>query len=73
MTLLPDTLLSLANQGARLRVDVKRISSNQLNLLAAAVADSGGMLTIVNADSLSSHQAGALVAVGGKRIELDLT
>jgi hypothetical protein len=73
MTLLPDTLLNLANQGASLRVDAKRISQNQLNQLAAAVADAGGTLAIVNASSLSPQQANALVALAGKRLWLDLT
>ena len=41
MTLLPDTLTALANQGASLRVDAKRVSQNQLHQLAAAVADAG--------------------------------
>lgn len=73
MTLLPDTLLTLANQGASLRVDAKRLSQNQLNQLAAAVADAGGTLAITNAASLSPQQANALVALAGKRIWLDLT
>ncbi len=73
MTLLPDSLLALAKQGAHLRVDAKQLSINQINLLAAAVADSGGRISIANADSLNSSQAAALVAVGGKCVELDLT
>jgi hypothetical protein len=52
MSLLPDTLLNLANQGASLRVDAKRLSHNQLNQLAAAVAEAGGTLSITNADTL---------------------
>lgn len=73
MTLLPDTLIQLANQGASLRVDAKRVSINQLNQLAAAVVEAGGTLTLTNANSLTQQQANALVAVGGGRIEFDLT
>lgn len=73
MTLLPDTLISLANQGASLRIDAKRVSQNQLNLLAAAVAEAGGTLSIANASSLTPQQASALVAVAGKRVWFDLS
>lgn len=73
MTLLPDTLLQLANQGATLRVDARNCTPNQLNRLAAAIAESGGRLAIAHAGSLSPQQAQALAVVGGNRIEFDLT
>lgn len=73
MRLLPDTLLNLANQGASLRVDAKRLSHNQLNQLAAATAEAGGTLSITNADTLSPQQANALAAIAGRRVWFDLT
>lgn len=73
MTLLNDTLISLAGQGAALRVSAREISQNQLNQLAAAIAQGGGKLTITQANSLTPQQAASLVAVAGKQVEFDLT
>lgn len=73
MTLLPDTLISLAAQGAALRVSAREISQNQLNQLAAAITEGGGKLTITQANSLTPQQAASLVAVAGGHVEFDLT
>ena len=73
MTLLPDTLISLASQGAALRVNAREVSQNQLNQLAAAIAQGGGKLTITQANSLTPQQAASLAAVAGCHVEFDLT
>lgn len=72
MTMLPDTLITLAESGASLRVDAKRLTHNQLHRLAAAVAESGATLAITNADSLTPQLAQALAAIAGKQISFDL-
>lgn len=73
MTLLPDTLISLAAQGAALRVSAREVSQNQLNQLAAAIAEGGGNLIVTQANSLTPQQAASLVAVAGSHVEFDLT
>lgn len=71
MTLLPQTLNDLAALGARLRVDVRKLSPNQLQQLAAAVAEGGGTLTLVNAQALTPDQAKTLAAIAHRAIEFD--
>lgn len=68
MTMSPNTLLDLANTGASLRVSADKLTTGQLNQLAAAVGSAGGTLTITNADKLAPEVAKGLLAVGGKQI-----
>lgn len=72
MTLLPATLLELARIGSALRVDARKVSHSYLNQIAAAAAESGARLTIVNADSLSPDAALTLARIGGTAIQFDL-
>lgn len=73
MTLLPDSQIALAETGASLLVDARKLNQHQLQRLAAAVAEAGGKLTIINATSLAPQLAQALAAVGGKQVCFDLT
>lgn len=73
MSLLPDTLAALATAGASLRVSARKLSSAQLNQLAANAAASGARLTITDADTLTPIQAHTLVSVGGGAIAFEMT
>lgn len=73
MTLLPDTLLELARQGATVHIDARKLSVNQLDRLAVEAAGSGARLIIRNAQSLTPDHARALARIGGASIEFDAT
>lgn len=73
MTLLPPTLQELAAAGASLRLDVRRYAPVQLQSIAAAAAEGGGRLILVNAQSLTPDQARTLVGIAPRAIELDAT
>lgn len=72
MTLLPDTLSALVSAGASLRVSARKLTTAQLNQLAANAAASGACLTITDADALMPAQAHTLASVGGAAIAFEL-
>ena len=72
MTLLPDTLKSLALGGASPRLDARRLSSLQMQEIAGAVAQGGGRLLVRNAQAMTPDQATTLVGIAGRAVEFDV-